>query len=565
MVFYYMKIDKIFFFIIRFDLVQSLLVNLFFLILCLFFGNLRFEAIDDYFMAARLSGAFGTDYNPHLVFVNAIYGYAMLPLYHLFPKINWFYIGEMTSVFISLTSFSYIILDRLKSYWGLFIACVVTYFLARDAYLGIQFTQCAAFLSAAGMSLLVNAFLNHHEEKTNVIPLVFGIVLIVWGSLMRWEAFLMGLPLFLFVLLICFWKCKSPRKLLVVCALITFALSWGFHYFDRSIYRTDEYKEFSAFQGPRVAVGDAVEYDKNAVLEDVEESGREDDDFLMLTDWMFYDTETFSPDSVRVYAQMIKKYWDYNSGSDYPSYLLNQLSNSILYPVFWLWFGCCILIFTCNRSWNAYPWLSLFFILFMFYNLFQVGRFVYRVEIGFWLYAIALAIPLLKQPAISLSCRSFSIIFVSLLLLSAVDFYSSGNMTRDPSSGRLRSTISTDSTDYESVFKYIEQNSDKLFLVDMTSYMRFSKHRNPPYLSEPKGSFRRIISLGYWTPYLPEIKKTLSEFGISNPIKDVVKDNVVVINAGDLSDFIERHYHIKATAKEIKSIGNIHFYSYKLD
>jgi hypothetical protein len=45
----------------------------------------------------------------------------------------------------------------------------------------------------------------------------------------------------------------------------------------------------------------------------------------------------------------------------------------------------------------------------------------------------------------------------------------------------------------------------------------------------------------------------------------VVNDNVIVINAGGLSDFLERHYHIKATAKEIKSIGNIHFYSYKLD
>ena len=543
----------------------SILLNQFYLVLCLAFGNLRFEAIDDYFMAARLSGALGENFNPHLVFVNAVYGYLLLPFYHIIPKINWYYIGEMFAVFVSLSSFSYVILSRLKSFWGILGASVLVYLLARDLYLGIQFTQCAAVLSAAGMSIFVNAVINRKLPEKIPKSFVVGEILIVWGSLMRWPAFLMGLPLFASMVFICIWRYNFSRKMSVIGFLVVVTLSFGLHSFDRSIYGTEEYKEFNAFQDPRVAVGDAVAYDKNAVLEDIEESGREDDDFLMLTDWMFYDTETFAPDSIRVYAQMIKNRWNHKGYSEYPSCLLNQLGDSMRYPAFWLWFGFCVLIFACNRSWKFYPWLSLFFILFMFFNLFQVGRFVYRVEIGFWLYAIALALPLLKRPAISLSRWGFSIIFISLLLLSVADFYSSGDMTRDPSSGHLRSTISTDSTVYSSIFNYIEQNPDKLFLVDMTPYMRFSKHRKPPYLAEPKGSFRRIISFGYWTPYLPEIKKTLFEFGISNPIKDVVKDNVVVINAGELSDFLERHYRIKATVKEIKTIGDVHFYSYNLD
>ena len=86
----------------------SLAINLFFLALCLIFGDLKFGAIDDYFMAARLTGALGTDYNPHLIFVNAIYGYALLPLYHLFTKVGWYYIGEMFSVFLSFTVIGYV-------------------------------------------------------------------------------------------------------------------------------------------------------------------------------------------------------------------------------------------------------------------------------------------------------------------------------------------------------------------------------------------------------------------------------------------------------------------------
>ena len=39
----------------------SIAINLFFLALCLIFGDIKFGAIDDYFMAARLSGALKRD------------------------------------------------------------------------------------------------------------------------------------------------------------------------------------------------------------------------------------------------------------------------------------------------------------------------------------------------------------------------------------------------------------------------------------------------------------------------------------------------------------------------
>ena len=79
------RIQKLYISIMPFKraITYSLIINLFFLALCLIFGDLKFGAVDDYFMAARLTGALGTEYNPHLIFVNAIYGYVLLPLYHL--------------------------------------------------------------------------------------------------------------------------------------------------------------------------------------------------------------------------------------------------------------------------------------------------------------------------------------------------------------------------------------------------------------------------------------------------------------------------------------------------
>ena len=94
--------------------------------------------------------------------------------------------------------------------------------------------------------------------------------------------------------------------------------------------------------------------------------------------------------------------------------------------------------------------------------------------------------------------------------------------------------------------------------------MRFSHHRNPPYLAEPIGSFRNIISFGYWTPYLPEITKNLKDFGIENPIKDVVKENVIVVNEEHLEDFLERHHYKDVEKDTLKIFGEMKFLKYRL-
>ena len=141
----------------------SFLINLYFLGLCIAFGDLRFDAIDDLFMSGILSGIYGEGYNVHLTFVNALYGYCLLPLYHLFPEINWYYIGEMTSVFISLIAAGYIVISKVGEKWGAILTAIIVALCASDFYLAIQFTKCAAMLSAAGALVFIYGL----EQKTD--------------------------------------------------------------------------------------------------------------------------------------------------------------------------------------------------------------------------------------------------------------------------------------------------------------------------------------------------------------------------------------------------------------
>ncbi len=551
----------------------SVVINLFFLVLCLAFGDIKFGAIDDYFMAAVLTGAHGTDYNPHLLFVNAIYGYALLPLYHLFPKVGWYYVGEMLAVFVSFVAIGYVLLRRCGERWGALLATLFVAMFASDFYLVLQFTQCASILSAAGMLLFGYGVVRHvdsigpkglQNDMLAVVPFILGVLLLLWGSVMRWEAFLMGMPFFCVGLLFNIKQCWRSRWIVVAGLAVVFVGAYAMHHFDASLYRNAEYASYVDIQGPRAALGDGSNYNQNAVYEDLEESGRSGKDYHMLTEWIFYDTETFAADSMRAITDVIGFYRDKIERGDIPRLLLSALGHSLLSPLFWTWFIFCLLIFSTNRIKFPYLWASLAVILYLMTMLLAMNRLVYRVESGFWLYAAVLAVPLWGRFKYELP-RKLVVVAVAVFALANVFTYAtSGELVRDPSSGKSRTITIEDSTDYAQVFAYIDSQPDKMFLLSMNAYMRFSHHKNPPYLTEPIGSYRRTVSFGYWTPYLPEITQTLAEFGITNPVKDVVHDNVIVINEGRLADFLQRHYYDSVAVDTLKVIGEMTFFKYRL-
>jgi hypothetical protein len=542
-------------------LIFSIAINLFFLALCLIFGDLKFGAIDDYFMAARLTGALGTEYNPHLIFVNAIYGYVLLPLYHLFPKIGWYYIGEIAAVFISFTSIGYVLLRKCGENWGVILAALFTALFASDFYLVVQFTQCASILSAAGMLLFAYGVTSSNRP---VMHFAFGITLMLWGSVMRWQAFLMGMPFFCICLLFMLKQCWAIKRKTIIALAILFLSAFALHSFDQNIYKAPEYTSFNKFQGPRVALADNKNYNQNAVYEDAEELGLNGNDFHMLTAWNFYDTQVFSVDSIKRYTDIISPYKDKIESWKIPRNLLNSLSHSLRSPMFWAWFTFCIIAYCSNRKKLLYLWCSFFAILSLMAYLMYIGRLVYRVESGFWLYAAVLAIPLMGQFKFMFPQKIIYAILTIIALFNIYTYATSGEIVRNPSTGELKTLAIEDSTDYNKVFEYIDSQPDKMFLLSMNAFMRFSHHRNPPYLASPTGSYRNTVSFGYWTPYLPEITAALKDYGISNPIKDVVHDNVIVLNEPNLVNFLQRHYYDSVTIDSINAIGEMTFYKYRL-
>ena len=548
----------------------ALLVNIYFIVLCLCFSHLRYGAIDDYFMAGLLSGIYGNDYNVHLVFVNAIYGYVLLPLYHLFPKISWYYIGELASIFISLTLIVYFIICKIGHKWGVLLGLALVSLCAKDFYVVLQFTQCAAALSAAGMFVILSTIDSFQRfSKTTIISIIIGILLLWWGSLMRWDAFLMGIPFFIAAM---YFKTKQLKHVwspILITLLITFVGAYSFHHFNTTLYQTPIYQQFVDFQPFRVLLGDGAFYNEQAVYEDLQELDSNSKDFDLLKKWFFYDNEIFTSEKTQTITKLIDKYSFKPSFGALPVLLLQELSKIARFPFFiaWFLFGLALVIST--RKKTVVLWISLFIFLAALSYLLSLNRVVYRVQTGLLFYA-AIMVSAFWDNMPKISSKVFYSVVILFLIVSGLFYYNSKNIYRSPNNGDFAEmTTVLAGNGYKELFQFMEAKPDSvLFVTPMSTYMKFSDYRLPPYLNEAKGSWQRIVPTGYWTPYYPDVEKSFRERGMTNPMKDVVKDNVLYISDIKrgvlLVDFLKEHYFDSVRVDTVERFGDVSVLKYSV-
>lgn len=551
----------------------ALFINIYFMALCLGLSHLRYGAIDDYFMAGLLSGIYGNDYNVHLPFVNAVYGYVLLPLYHLFPKISWYYIGELASVFISLTLIVYFIICNVGRKWGAVLGAILVAIYAKDLYVVLQFTQCAVVLSAAGMLILIHAFEQFVESDAKkwvcLIVAMIGVLLLWWGSFMRWDAFLMGTPFFITTVFLWIQDKKIDKRFAIIVLLVAFVGAFGFLQFNQSLYQTPEYKQFADFQSFRVLLGDGSFYNEQAVYEDLQEMGASSKDFDLLKKWYFYDNEVFAPEKVKIIEEMIQKYTIKPSYLIFPIMLLLGLREIAFSPIFVVWIFFALVVMLSNRQKTIYLWVSLVIFLVALGCLLSINRPVYRVQLGLIFYATVMMSVFWKNLPGMPAKLLYSIFFV-ILGIGGLLYYDSRNVFRSPNNGKIIEMEKVLSgKGFEQLSKYMDSKPDSvLFVMPMSSYMDFSEHRLPPYLNERMGSWQRIVPLGYWTPYYPDVEKAFRKRGMRNPMKDVVKDNVFFISdikfGISLVDFLQEHHFDSVRVDTVERFADISVLKYRV-
>ena len=543
----------------------ALAVNVFYLAVCLFWGNFSYFGVaDDYFMARTLEGVFGDSYNVHLTFVNVLYGYFLLPLYHLFPKVGWYYVGEIAEVFVSLTAISFVVLKKMGARWGVLLSLLFILFFARDFYLTAQFTQCAAILGAAGM-LLIAYGINAVNNKKRLF--FCGCILIVLGTIMRREAVLMGIPFFACALLVQIKACFRNKILLVVSLLALYVGFCGLEKFNQFHYASPEYQKYMSFQSPRVTLGDKTNYEKDLVCDELEERNFLCEDYRLLNRWTFYDTEVFTIDTLRSIAGVVNKYSYPVQWRTMPKAVLDWFDRSLEKPGLWAFLLFSALMFISKGGDAGYTWGSLFILLSLMAYLLYRQRLVYRVESGLWLYATVLSIPFIGKMR-QMPIKVYYVV-VGIALIAICSFFAySGTFVRSTKNGNLWDVAQRTKyilPEHKALFDYVQSMPENtVFFANMNSYMTLTNYRNLPYLSEPIGSWKKIAPLGYWTPYFPDIENHLKNVGMSNPIHDLVLDNVFVINEDGLVDFLQNHYYDSVDVQIVRNFADIKILKYSV-
>ena len=544
------------------SLLLALALNLVFLLVYLVLSSDSYAALDDFFMAAVLEGAYDGLSDTHLFFVNSVYGFLLKPLYLLFSGVGWYYIFEVIEVFAAFTVFTYVLLKRLDLEVGLILSLVLLCCVSPDFYFQLSFTQNGALLTASGLLLFLLNLKTPHR-----LWFICGLLLFVLGFVMRKESFLLGVPYVAFFAFLSLVK-KVNLKILLITVLSSAVVLLGLYYFEKSQYIEPEYKYYSSYQGPRATFVDGGFFDVNAFYDELAESGYEKTNAQAIRTWLFYDTEIFHLDSLPRLLNAVENTRYELNWSRTAIRIVQEIANGFKNTSVWCWAVFCLLIlFYSKKKLEYYPWVSLGIISMEILYLCMVNRLVYRVESGIWLYAIAFTIVYLPQESLSSFCNQWQkkvAIVVACLLAFAFAIMEQPQLQR----AKIIGGGYGGQKDWSEFYEYAKNNKDKAFVMNFGQYKALGEYlKIPSYKALGPAGLSNIFPLGYWNAYLPGMLRQQEHYNLQNPLKDFINPNVYMVESEKnmfltAKTFYETNYKSQLNSEIVKKFGDIKVVKY---
>lgn len=539
----------------------ALCLNLLFLLLCLGVGGIHLGSLDDYFMSAVVTGAYGGKFDPHTLFVNGAYAYFLRPFYLLLPGVGWYFVFELFSVFASFTVFTYFLLRRLPGRLGLALCCVLLACLVPDYYLQLAFTQCAAVCTAAGILLL---YFGHTERRWRV--LLVALPFFVAGIVFRREGFLLGVPFMGACLALSLFETRRLYKPVVGVLVAVFFAYYALQSFNNSLFENNDYTYYREYQWSRSTFGDGADYDMDAVYDELEDRQMEGRDFWALRSWVFYDTKVFSLDSLKPFVDVVNRNRYEPNYARMPGALFLVVANSFFKSNAWCWaLFCFALFYFVPKRACWYTWGSLGLICLCLGYLLLLNRVVYHVESGIWLYAIVCAIPVMRGVDFERGSRQRALPAL-LFVVAAGAFVLAMFNQRDIDNDRPLFGVPEMSRDWRAFDDFTRAHPNDVFLLTFNDYKYLATYRDPAYRAVAPRSWGNIIPLGYWNINLPGMRQELAERGVENPIGELLRDNVFVLETDTIHRFTryyQVHYQESVEIMPVKEFGDLRLVKYR--
>lgn len=568
-------------------------INFLFLVLVLALCDLKYEVSDDFIMASILSGAFGATQNPHMIFVNTIVGYLLIPLYRLCPQVSWYFVSQIALIFLSSTAVTWFLLERLDRARAFMLSAMLILFFTNDAYILVQFTKTAMFAVMAGSLIFIWALF----EKRRVRTVLSGALLCLLGTMYRFSDIYLAGGFLLLILLYEFvrlfrsgqpWRVLRERLAVIVFGgLLLIGTAFSLEQFDTHAYQKDEaYRYFSEYGKARADIVDYRDYGYEAYADRLQEIGVSENDYYMMKHWEFADNAVFSLETLQQTAQIIRSY--HNGLARGRNEILGLLQDREFtkYPVCT---ACIILlflgVFLNTRNW----WMTLgsigVGIIYLTYFCFR-ERYVYRVE-----YAVFLGIFLSgiyfwdrkNQDRETLETARICAIVGLICLLGNLLLYVPNNTYQDVTSETRKEYIEKtffESSEYDAqkyrkavnkgkpvnhLLEEIEQENDNFYFLDFGTTVQTLYYEWSPWEALPAGYFDNATYLSGVTANFPDVVELLDSKDLRNPLQALVKENVYVVDNMRIDEklsYLREHYYPEARAELVKELDGYQIWKF---
>jgi len=563
-------------------LLLAFLFNLTAFLLCILFFDIKYEVSDDYITDAVLSGAFGTGYDPKLLFGNVILGYILVFLYKLIPTVSFYFFLLIGLDFISATIILYLLFKEKVNAITVCMASIFLIFYSDDLYILIQFTKAATAAGIAGGLLILYGL--WETEKHKIIYVVSGSLLMIIGSMVRtstiyiFSAFLV--LVFLFHAISRFQKTnndtdnsnakKQSNQILTgigirfgVCVVIIGTL-FGLNYLGGWISSRDEtHKDFNSFQSIRGSITDKTRPSFDLVEDEYRELGLDAVDYIMINSWNFVDSEVYSDELLQKVAAIHQNIVS-DSGMPF-SYVIETLlqRRQLIYPAALALYIFAGMYLALSKK-RIYSFAIVLSSIALIIGFIYYGRTMYRVE---WSVFYCAASCLLSGFSYNENSKFASLnkkilgknintmafymaILAALLLVSRisriVEKYSllncSDQMYRlsfatslEFSGEYVASKVSFPSVTRKltpNLVDQMENDPDNYYIVDFATGIQDFYFNYEPWIRPEQGLFEKYSYYGGCTMRHPGERSALIANGADpdNPFKSLVNDNIYLVD-----------------------------------
>lgn len=559
-------------------LLLAFLLNLIAFLICLIFYDLKYEVSDDYITDAVLSGAFGTGYDPQLLFSNVILGYILVFFYKLIPTVSFYFIMLVALDFISATVVLYLLFKKKTNCLTVVLACIFLIYFSKDLFVLIQFTKTSAVAGIAGGLLVLHGLWEAEKHKLRyIIPgslLMFAGVMVRFATIYVFAAFLV----LTFISYAVFSVSKAKKengkseakkgfaadlvKRFAVCVLII-GLLFGAEFFGAWIAGLDEtHTDFNRFHPIRCSITDHDTPEFEDVEEEYKKLGLDFIDYIMLNSWNFLDRDIYTEELINKVAAVQN-----NALAAKGKTLTNVVDTLMMRQTLMIPAAAAVYLFVAFSllfsKKRFFPLALLISSVALFVVLIFYGRTMYRVEWGVYFCAASCMlagfeldedglISKLKKSSSGDRTLKFGIVSVAVVLglVSFVPDMITRVTLLTCSDSEYREAFENSlkhSGEYANekaafptskrkispnIIKYMENQSDRYYMVDFTTAIQVLYFNYDPWIRPEQGLFKRYSYYGGCTMHHPGEISVLKANGVDpdNPYKSMRNDEIYLVD-----------------------------------